>query len=142
MSNPSVFEIEARADYVDTDAMAVVHHASYFRYLERARVEWLRAHGLNYKEMEAQGLYLPLTGAEIQYKKSLFFDDEFTVRLWVAERSVTRVTLEYEIWKEAQLCVTAKTFHVLCRKEGTNWIPEKIPELWRTTWLLPNDKKS
>ena len=40
-------EWPVRVYYEDTDAGGVVYHASYLRYLERARTEWLRALGLS-----------------------------------------------------------------------------------------------
>ena len=35
----------------DTDAQGVVYNASYFRFMERARTEWLRARGIDHDEL-------------------------------------------------------------------------------------------
>ena len=40
------FRWRTRVYWEDTDAGGVVYHASYLRFLERARTEWLRARGL------------------------------------------------------------------------------------------------
>ena len=46
------FEIPIQVRYAETDAMGVVHHSSYFIWLELARVEWLKSLGIDYKQME------------------------------------------------------------------------------------------
>lgn len=43
----SRFEWPIRVYYEDTDAQGVVYYANYFRYLERARTEWLRSLGVD-----------------------------------------------------------------------------------------------
>ncbi len=45
MSKP--FELPVRVYYEDTDAQGVVYYANYFRFLERARTEWLRSLGID-----------------------------------------------------------------------------------------------
>lgn len=135
-SNAKKFQISARVDYVDTDAMQVMHHASYFRYLERCRVEWLRSQGLDYKNLESQGYALPLRSAEIKYLKPLVFDDLFEVTLGVGVLQNSRFILEYEIYREGVLCTTARTEHVCCKFDGGKLVPIKIPEEWKgsKTW--------
>ena len=41
------FEWSIRVYYEDTDAQGVVYYANYFRYMERARTEWLRSLGVD-----------------------------------------------------------------------------------------------
>ncbi len=41
------FEWPVRVYYEDTDAQGVVYYANYFRFMERARTEWLRSLGVN-----------------------------------------------------------------------------------------------
>ena len=45
------FEWPVRVYYEDTDAQGVVYYANYFRFMERARTEWLRALGVNQERM-------------------------------------------------------------------------------------------
>ena len=37
------FELSVRVYYEDTDAQGIVYYANYFRFMERARTEWLEA---------------------------------------------------------------------------------------------------
>ena len=49
-----------RVLYGDTDQMGVVYYATYLRFFEGARGEWIRALGLTYAEIEERGIYLPV----------------------------------------------------------------------------------
>jgi len=42
------FELPVRVYYEDTDAQGVVYYANYFRFMERARTEWLEAMGIDH----------------------------------------------------------------------------------------------
>ncbi len=41
------FELPVRVYYEDTDAQGVVYYANYFRFMERARTEWLASLGVD-----------------------------------------------------------------------------------------------
>jgi len=45
------FELKVRVYYEDTDAQGVVYYANYFRFMERARTEWLEAMGIDHVTM-------------------------------------------------------------------------------------------
>ncbi len=47
MSKAQPFELPVRVYYEDTDAQGVVYYANYFRFMERARTEWLRSLGVD-----------------------------------------------------------------------------------------------
>ena len=45
------FALKVRVYYEDTDAQGVVYYANYFRFMERARTEWLEALGIDHVTM-------------------------------------------------------------------------------------------
>ena len=45
------FELPVRVYYEDTDAQGVVYYVNYFRFMERARTEWLEAMGIDHVTM-------------------------------------------------------------------------------------------
>ena len=47
MRDERPFELPIRVYYEDTDAQGVVYYANYFRFMERARTEWLRSLGVD-----------------------------------------------------------------------------------------------
>ena len=60
VSEPRVVTTARRVIYGDTDAMGVVYYGNYMRFLEEGRVEYLRAGGRAYGEIEAAGFYVPV----------------------------------------------------------------------------------
>ncbi len=137
-----VFEYKDRVDYRDTDTMGVVHHSVYLNYLERARIEWLREQNMSYKVLEGQGLYLPVYRADLKYKSSLRFDDEFSVRLWISGLSNAKICISHEILSGLVQIATADIELVLCRKnEKGVMLPIRIPEEWKgkPQWQTPKE---
>src|SRR2546423_12518692 len=78
------FTHRLRVRFCETDAMSVVHHASYLAYLEETRVEYLRALGRPYDRLRADGVEFPVVEAALQYRKPLRFDDIVDVAVMVA----------------------------------------------------------
>jgi 4-hydroxybenzoyl-CoA thioesterase/acyl-CoA thioester hydrolase len=59
---------EVRVYLEDTDAQGVVYNASYFRFMERARTDWLHARGFDHSSFdESLGLAVVLTSIEAQF---------------------------------------------------------------------------
>ena len=67
-------ETEIRVRYGETDQMGFVYYGNYPLYYEVGRVEALRNLGLSYKEMEADGIALPVRKLEINYYKPALYD--------------------------------------------------------------------
>ena len=112
------FEITVRVRYAETDAMGVVHHASYFIWLELARVEWLKACGLDYKKLERSGFFLPVVEADLKYHAPTFFDDDIRIRLTPpSDMHRVRFTLTYELFRDNTRIADGKTVHVFLNKE-------------------------
>jgi acyl-CoA thioester hydrolase len=95
-----------RVAYADTDQARVVHHASYFRYLEVARVEFLREHGFDYDAFEKRtGLGLPVVEAKLRYRASARFDDVLEVETWIGKAS------RASVWFDAVIRRGKDTIH-------------------------------
>ena len=77
MSVPiSPFAWPIRVYYEDTDMSGVVYHASYLRFLERARTEWLRALGFSQERLkEERGVVFTVAGMEIDFLRPARLDD-------------------------------------------------------------------
>ncbi len=120
-------EARIRVLYGDTDQMGVVYYANYLRYFEFARSEFFRAQGGSYREMERDGLLLPVTEAQCNYKASARYDDLLVVRVRVCELGRVRVRFGYDVLREADqhLLATGHTVHACVSREGR---PVRIPE--------------
>ena len=54
MTDAQPFELPIRVYYEDTDAQGVVYYANYFRFMERARTEWLRSLGVDMVRLQEE----------------------------------------------------------------------------------------
>jgi acyl-CoA thioester hydrolase len=87
MSGVGRFDWPVRVYWEDTDAGGVVYHASYLRFLERARTEWLRRLGVDQMAFkQATGLAFMVHRMEIDFLRPALLDDELLVSVEVKER--------------------------------------------------------
>ena len=92
------FTFPVRVYWEDTDAGGVVYHASYLRFVERARSEWLRAIGIDQAGLiREERLQFVVVEAQIRYHRPARFDDELEVSVLVTERGGASVTMIQEI---------------------------------------------
>ena len=66
------YVLPVRVYLEDTDAQGVVYNASYFRFMERARTECLRACGIDHDQLrEEHGIVLVLSAIEARFRRPL-----------------------------------------------------------------------
>jgi len=113
--------------YAETDKMGVVYHANYFVWFEVGRTDLLRSAGWTYKEMEAEGLSLPVIEAHCEYKQPARYDDELEIRVAAELASPARVKFSYEVVRlsDALTLVTGHTVHATIDRDGR---PCRLPE--------------
>jgi acyl-CoA thioester hydrolase len=86
MSTRPNFTWPIRAYYEDTDASGVVYHASYLRFFERARTEWLRARGHGQEVLrQASGLAFTVANIEVDFVLPARLDDELEVTVQIEQ---------------------------------------------------------
>jgi len=90
-----------RVRYADTDQMGYVYYGSYAHYYEEARSEAIRALGFPYREMEQNGIMLPVTRMSIKYIAPALYDEMITIRTIVKEVPDRFITFHYEVYNEA-----------------------------------------
>jgi len=95
------FVLPVRVYLEDTDAQGVVYNASYFRFLERARTEWLRANGVEHNRLRnEQGVVLVLAGTQVKFRQPASLDDQLFVLAALAEVSGARFVFRQEIRRD------------------------------------------
>lgn len=120
-------EISFRVRYGETDQMGVVYHGNYAQFLEMGRVEWLRFLGVSYRDMEENGVMLPVVSLSVKYIKPALYDDLLTVKTILKKKPSVRIEFEYTITNEGgEIIAEANTtlaFMDINRKR-----PVKCPE--------------
>ena len=97
-----VFTWPVRVYWEDTDAGGVVYHASYLRFLERARTEWLRAQNIHQTQVrERDNVVFVLRDLSIEFVKPARLDDELRVTLESVERRSASMTFSQFILRAA-----------------------------------------
>ena len=81
--------------YAETDQMGVVHHGNYPQYLEIARLEWLSTLGISYKNMEEEGIMLPVYELNLKYIKPVTFDENLTIETRLHELPNVKIIFDY-----------------------------------------------
>ncbi len=86
-----ISETKIRVRYAETDRMGYVYYGNFAQYFEVGRVEALRQLGLSYKDMEDNGIIMPVLELHTKYYKPAYYDDELVIRTTVNELPSTRM---------------------------------------------------
>lgn len=104
--------------YAETDMMGVVYHGSYLPWLEIGRTALLKENGLPYRELEAEGFFLPVLEAGLRYLRPAKYDDTVIVTTFLREKPTLRIRMEYELHRGEELLATAFTLHAFIDRSG------------------------
>ncbi len=103
-----------RVYYQDTDAGGVVFHATYLHFFERARMEWMRQHGFDARELARRfGLVFIVRQLEVAYMKPALLDDLVTVSADVEKMGRAQLTFAQEVRRGEETLVRASV-NVAC----------------------------
>lgn len=116
-----------RVRYGECDQMGFVHHSRYALYLEEARTEILRSRGLAYKDMEDDGIIMPVRSMHFNFNRAARYDDLLRVEVTVDGDVGVRMNFNYQIFNEQDvLLCEARTEMFFANKD--NLRPLKLPE--------------
>src|SRR6476619_7504219 len=80
MNKPPTDALWVRVYCEDTDFSGRVYHASYLRFLERGRTEWLRRRGFEHRQIAGScGVVFAVRSLQIEYLAPAFMDDLLNV---------------------------------------------------------------
>jgi len=125
LSQPSISRVRVR--YAETDQMGVVYYSNYFIWFEVGRTDLLRGNGWTYREMEADGVSLPVIEAHCAYKQPARYDEDLEVHTTGTLVSPVRVEFSYEVVRPSdhQTVATGRTVHAALDRNGR---PCRLPE--------------
>ena len=108
-----VHVMRVRVYYEDTDFTGIVYHASYLRFMERARTNHLRLLGANHRalfeeaERETPGFSFVVRSMQIDFLKSARMDDILEIETWPEEVKGASITLRQRIVRGEELLIEA-----------------------------------
>jgi acyl-CoA thioester hydrolase len=120
--------------------MGVVYYANYFVWFEVARTELLRSLGWSYREMESEGVGLPVVEAHCEYRHPARYDDDLDVRTQGLLVSAACVRFDYEVVRCSDGVVSAvgHTVHAAINRAGK---PCRLPERVRVLFGSSTEEK-
>ncbi len=92
------FSWSVRVYYEDTDNGGVVYYANYLKFMERARTEWLRAHGVEQDILiEQEGLIFAVRSVQLDYRRPARFNQLLSISVSVVEMGKASLTFDQTV---------------------------------------------
>jgi len=98
--NKAINPYRHTAQYYETDRMGIIHHSNYIRWMEEARIDFLRQLDIRYSDLEASGLVSPIFEVRCQYRRMVKFEDIVAIEVSILKYTGTRLTLSYRMTNE------------------------------------------
>lgn len=118
-------ETQIRVRYAETDQMGIVYYGNYATYFEVGRVEAIRELGYSYKDMELDGVAMPVVALHTKYLRAATYDEVLTVVTKIRELPVSHeIIFDCEILNEQKKLLTTGKVHLYFMDKAT-W--KKIP---------------
>ena len=83
--------------YYETDKMGITHHSNYIRWMEEARIDFLKEIGWDYAKLEYLGIISPVVEVNCKYKVSTTFSEEVFIAVSVKEFKGVKLCIHYEM---------------------------------------------
>ncbi|MBO9732208.1 MAG: acyl-CoA thioesterase [Chitinophaga sp.] len=90
-----------RVRYGETDQMGYLYYGNYGLYYEVGRAEAIRELGFTYKELEDQGVIMPVAELNVKYLRPAYYDDLITVKTTLRELpKSSKIQFHSELYNE------------------------------------------
>ena len=115
MDNKFTYTAHIEVRFAETDAMGVVHHATYPIWFEQARTEFFRTLGAPYAEMEKEGFESPVLEINVQYKHPCHYGEIVDVETSFERVDKLRCRFNYKVISNGTLCTIGYSIHVFTK---------------------------
>ena len=118
MSEP--FRVTRRVEFYETDMAGIMHFSNFFRYMEFAEVEFLRAKGLSVAWLETNGerIGFPRVSAACDYRRPVRFEDVVEIAVKIARVGRKSVTYEFDFSCRGEEVARGKVTAAYCVKKA------------------------
>jgi acyl-CoA thioester hydrolase len=130
LSHPPADGLWVRVYYEDTDFSGRVYHASYLKFLERGRTEWLRARGVAHRDlMEKESVAFAVRSLKIEYLQPAAMDDLLRVETAVAAARGASIRFQQRIVRGDDELAAADVLVAAVRNGRPARIPAELRRL-------------
>ncbi len=109
----------------DTDQMAIVYHANYLKFFERARTELLRENGLSLTTMAIYGTHFAIHDVHIRYLFPARLDDVLTITTSCERKKTCSLLFKQIMHNQLNQILSEAIVQVVC--VGKNLKPQRLP---------------
>lgn len=109
---------ELRVRYAETDAMGIVHHATYPVWMELGRSDFLRKLGQSYADWEARGVRLVVNEIRVRFRAPARYDELVQVRTSIQETGRRRIIFGYRIERDGILLAEGESIHLVAGSDN------------------------
>jgi acyl-CoA thioester hydrolase len=96
------FELPVRVYYEDTDAQGVVYYANYFRFMERARTEWLRSLGIDMADLQdTDRRIFVVAEVNVKFHAPARLNEDLVVTAGLIDRTRVSFDIEQHIYRNS-----------------------------------------
>jgi|TARA_B100002003_G_scaffold246064_1_gene274986 acyl-CoA thioester hydrolase len=124
----TVKKIEYRVIYGDTDAGQVVYYANYLRWFESGRREIFRDFGIDYAELEKEGIIAPVVEVHCNYHASAVYDDLVVIETKVVEIKDKSIRFEYKVFRKEGMKLLAEGYTINVFVDSKKMKSVRIPD--------------
>jgi acyl-CoA thioester hydrolase len=122
------FNWPVRVYYEDTDSAGIVYHASFLRFMERARTEWLRHLGYELPDLRAEHEALfTVSRMHIDYLRPALFNDMLDVSISLTRIGGASFLLDQKVHRSTEELLCRAEVRVAC-VDATTMRPRPIPQ--------------
>lgn len=110
------FRTSRRVEFHETDMAGIVHFSNFFRYMECAEGEFLRARGLAFAlTWEGEEIGFPRVSASCDYFKPARFNETLDITVTIDRLGEKSVTYAFEFTRSGDVLARGKVTSVCCR---------------------------
>jgi acyl-CoA thioester hydrolase len=129
MSSDRVFSWPVRVYWEDTDGGGVVYHASYLRFIERARTEWLRQRGVEQQKLrDEHDILFVVSEMDIRFLSPARLDEELVATIESFTRRSASMTFSQCILRPADGARLVEARVRAACIDGSDFKPRRIPD--------------
>jgi 4-hydroxybenzoyl-CoA thioesterase len=133
------FSLRCRVYYEDTDAGGIVYYVNYFKFMERARTERLRALGFVQSRLAEENILFVVHSSEARYHAPARLDDELEVSARVVELNRASLRFHQQVTRRADNVLLCEGYVTVACVRSDNFRPRAIPGAMRTVFASDSD---
>ena len=133
MSSLYINETKVVVRYAETDKMGIVHHSNYYAWFEVGRGEFILESGMSYRELEENGIMMPLRETYCKYIKGAKYEDNIIIETFIKELTPVKVIFNYNVIREedGKLLAKGATTQVFVNNDFKIInLKRKYPDVW------------